>query len=436
MSGSRERSAQLFTEASKVIAGGVSSDARRVSGTPLYVDRAQGAHLWDVDGNRYIDYVLGQGPALLGHCPPAVVQAVRTQVARGIVYSAQHEAEVDLARSICEIVPFAEKVRFNTVGSEAVHAALRLARGVTGRSKILKFEGHYHGWLDPVLYSVSPDPALAGPVGSPVAVAGTKGQQLSSLGDLVIARWNDLESVENALEREGSDIAAVIFEPILFNSGGILPVPGFLEKLVELVRANGSLVIFDEIITGFRLAAGGASEFFGVEPDLGTFGKAVAGGMPLSVLAGRAEYMDYISNGTVAHAGTFNSHPVSVAAANATLKHITDAGPALYSDMFARGDDLKSRLVSVGREAGVPVLADGVGSVFQLYFTDRDEVRNYRDFAATDRARNGAMQTLLAARGINLNSRGLWFMSTEHSEADVDETVSAFADALHHLPQH
>lgn len=427
------RSDELFATARSLIAGGVSSDARRVSGTPLYVDHAAGSRLWDVDGNSYVDYVLGQGPALLGHSPGAVVEAVSAQAARGIVYSAQHEAEIELASLVCELVPFADQVRFNTVGSEAVHAALRLARGYTSRPKILKFEGHYHGWLDPVLYSVHPSVADAGSPDSPQAVAGTPGQQLSSMGDLVLAPWNDTRALERILDLHGPDIAAVILEPILCNSGAIVPDEGYLRKVVDLARANGSLVIFDEIITGFRIAAGGASEYFGVEPDLATFGKAIAGGMPLSALAGRAEVMDLIGSGTVAHAGTFNSHPVSVAAAIATLTAIKQGGPDLYRALTGLGQTLMERLRTVAAEAGEEVLIDGPGPVFQMYFTDRTQVRDYREFAATDRAKNVRMQELLLDEGINVNTRGLWFLSTAHDAEDVEATAGAFAAALARL---
>lgn len=427
------RSADLFARASSVIAGGVSSDARRVSGTPLYVDRAHGAHLWDVDGNRYVDYVLGQGPALLGHSPEPVVSAVSQQVAKGIVYSAQHEGEVQLAELICDLVPFAEQVRFNSVGSEAVHGALRLARGYTGRSKIIKFEGHYHGWLDPVLYSVHPDTTAAGSAQQPQLVPGTAGQQLSSMGDLVLAPWNDPDALRLLLERHGHQVAAVIMEPILCNSGAIMPEPGFLQAAVDMAHAAGALVIFDEIITGFRIAAGGASEYFGVMPDLATFGKAIAGGMPLSAIAGRREVMEAIASGAVAHAGTFNSHPVSVAAANAALTVIKDGGDALYASLTDVGQSLMRGLRETAAEVGVPMLVDGPGPVFQTYFTSATSVRNYRDFAATDRSMNARLQQLLLDRGVNLNSRGLWFLSTAHTQQDVDETIAAFADALTEL---
>jgi glutamate-1-semialdehyde 2,1-aminomutase len=423
-------SRDLFASGQRYLAGGVSSDARRVAGVPLYVDRAQGARLWDVDGNAYIDYVLGQGPALLGHCPPAIVEAISAQAARGMVYSAQHAAEVRVAERICAMVPSAERVRFNTVGSEAVHGALRLARGYTGRSKILKFEGHYHGWLDPVLYSVHPAMDAAGPADAPVAVPGTAGQQPGHPDDLIICPWNDVATLTALMERHAGQIAAVITEPVLCNTGAITPHPGYLEAVRKLCDEHGSLLIFDEIITGFRLAPGGAQEYLGVMPDLSVFGKAMAGGMQVSALTGRAAVMDHISTGKVAHAGTFNSQPVGIAAAEATLRILDERRAEVYGGLYERGAALMEGLRSAAAKAGVPMLVDGPGPVFQTYFTDAPAVRDYRDFAATDRARMAWLQAALLERGVNMVPRGLWFLSTEHTEADVDATVDAFARAL------
>lgn len=429
MTRSLDVSRDLYATAQRFIAGGVSSDARRTAGVPLYVDRAAGSRLWDVDGNVYLDYVLGQGPALLGHCPPAVVEAVTAQVSRGIVYSAQHAAEARVAERLCAMVPSAERVRFNTVGSEAAHAAWRLARGHTGRPKILKFEGHYHGWLDPVLYSVHPSLEAAGPADAPLAVPGTAGQPPAA--DLVVAPWNDLEALARLMDDQ---IAAVVMEPVLCNTGAIEPDPGYLRAVRELCDRNGSLLIFDEIITGFRLAPGGAQEYLGVHPDLSIFGKAMAGGMQVSALAGRADVMDTISTGKVAHAGTFNSQPVGIAAAEATLSILDEQREEVYGTLYARGRALMEGLREAAAKAGVPLLVDGPGPVFQTYFTEEESVRNYRDFARTDRARMALLHAALLERGVNMVPRGLWFLSTAHTEADVAATVEVFADALRTLP--
>jgi glutamate-1-semialdehyde 2,1-aminomutase len=424
------RSRNLFENAQHVLAGGVSSDARRLAPVPLYVDHASGSHIWDVDGTEYIDYVLGQGPAILGHCAPAVIDAVQAQLARGHVYSAQHEQEVEVAELVCDLVPCAERVRFNTVGSEAVHGALRLARGVTGRNKILKFEGHYHGWFDPVLYSVHPPLDRAGSADAPVAVPGTKGQQAGGEEGLAICVWNDLDALERTLERHRGEIAAVIMEPLLCNTGCIAPRPGYLEGARKLCTDHGALLIFDEVITGFRLAPGGAQEFFGVTPDLAIFGKAIAGGLPLACIAGRADVMDAISRGEVGHAGTFNSNPLAIAAAAATLRELTKDDGAAYARLAATGTRLIEGLRAAARDAGVAMIVDGPGHLFQTYLTDQREVADYRDFAATDLAGMAGLHRALLDRGVSIVGRGLWFLSTAHDDADVDATLAAVAEAL------
>lgn len=424
------RAAELAARAGQVLAGGVSSDARRLpGGGPLFVDRAAGARIVDVDGREYLDFVLGQGPAILGHTAPVVAEAVAAQARRGLSYSAQHEAEVELAETVCRLVPSAELVRFNSVGSEAVHAALRLARGHTGRGKVLKFEGHYHGWLDPVLYSVHPDLAAAGPATRPYTVGGTAGQG-GDPGDVLVAPWNDIDALTELLDAHGDDLAAVIMEPILCNTGVIPPAPGFLEAAVRLSREAGALVVFDEIITGFRLAPGGAQEHLGITPDLTTLGKALAGGMQLSALVGRADVMAEIAEGRVAHAGTFNSHPVAVAAGQATLRVLDEQRDTVYPTLFSLGRRLAEGLRAAGARAGVPLLVSEAGPLVQTYVTGATAVRDYRDFAATDRAATNRLHGLLLERGVNVVPRGLWFLSTAHTAEDVDAAVAVAEEAL------
>lgn len=426
---SHQHAEHLYARARRVIAGGVSSDARRSAGTPLFVDHASGSELWDVDGHRYLDYVLGQGPNLLGHAAPIVAEAVSAQVRRGVAYAAQHELESTVAELVCTLVPSAELVRFNTVGSEAVHAAIRLARGHTGRPKIVKFEGNYHGWLDPVLYSVHPDLAAAGDARRPHAVGGSAGLPANGAADLIVLPYNDLAAVEAEFAAHGEQIAAVIMEPLLCNTGCISPVPGYLEGLRALTREHGSLLIFDEIITGFRVAAGGAQELLGVVPDLSAFGKAMAGGMPVSALVGTRAVMDSISNGTVAHAGTFNSHPVAIAAAAAVLAHLSEHGDEVYPPMVARGQRLMEGLRRSAATHGVPLLVDGPGPVFQTYVTGQDAVTDYRSFAACDREGMARLHAGLLAAGINIVPRGLWFLSTAHTDDQIEETL-AVADSV------
>ncbi|SDS31867.1 aspartate aminotransferase family protein [Microlunatus soli] len=423
------RAEAAYDRARRVIAGGVSSDARRSTGTPLFVDHAAGAELWDVDGNRLIDYVLGQGPNLLGHAAPIVAEAVSRQVTRGVAYAAQHELEAAVAERICRMVPCAELVRFNSVGSEAVHGAIRLARGHTGKSKIIKFEGNYHGWLDPVLYSVHPDLALAGDAAHPAAVGGTLGLPSAGAADLIILPYNDLAAVADAFA-DSDDIAAVIMEPLLCNTGCIAPLPGYLEGIREITSRHGALLIFDEIISGFRVAPGGAQQLYGVTPDLATFGKAMAGGMQVSALAGSRRVMDTISDGTVAHAGTFNSHPVAMAAADATLAQLEEQADVLYPAIDERGRTLMDGLRAAARRHGVPMLVDGPGPVFQTCITDQPAVTDYRTFARCDRAAMARLHELLLTDGINIVPRGLWFLSTEHTTAQIEETLQIADTAL------
>lgn len=420
-------SARLFEAASAVIAGGVSSDIRRSTSDrpPLYVDRGHGARLWDVDGNEYLDYVLGQGPLLFGHSHPRIVEAVTRQVARGQIYSAQHALEVEVAELVCELVPCAERVRFNSVGSEAVHAAWRLARGATGRSKVLKFEGHYHGWYDPAWFSVHPPLPEAGPRQRPRAVPSSRGQLPSAADELVVAPWNDLAAFEQLLDAYPGQIAAVVLEPLLCNSGCIEPAPGFLAAVRERTRRDGIVLIFDEVITGFRLAPGGAQQWYGVVPDLAVFGKAIAGGFPLSCIAGTEEVMRPITTGTVGHAGTFNSNPVVMAAAAAALGMIRDEGDALYQPLRERGRRLADGIAQRAAAAGVDLLTSGPGPMVQTYHTSAPAVGDYREYAAVDPDRTRRFHSALLEQGVNTVGRGLWFLSTVHTDADIDATLAA-----------
>lgn len=429
----RAKSTALYERARGTIASGVSSDIRRVpeGRVPLYVDRAVGPRLWDVDGNEYLDYVLGQGPQFFGHSHPAIVEAVTRQMARSQVFSAQHELEIEVAELVCELVPCAELVRFNSVGSEAIHGAWRLARGVTGRAKILKFEGHYHGWYDSALISVHPPLEEAGPAERPRAVLATAGQDPAAATNLVVAPWNDLAAFEQILDEHDGEIAAVVLEPWLCNTGCIRPDDDFLAAVRARTRRDGIVLIFDEVITGFRLAPGGGQQLLGVTPDLAVFGKAMAGGLPLACIAGSEEVMGAIARGEVMHAGTFNSNPVVMSAAAAALGMIKAQGEELYDGVRARGRRLMDGIATAGRTHGVPLLVEGPGTVFQSYVTEAATIRDYRDYVANvDTATAMRLYTELFDRGVNTVNRGLWFMSATHDDADIDRTVEIVDEAL------
>lgn len=425
---SRPRSEAFLARASRYLPGGVSSDVR-LGGTALYFVRGEGATLHDADGNAYVDYVLGMGPLVLGHNPPAVVAAVQEQAARGFVFGGQHELELLVAEQIAAAVPCAEMMRFNSVGSEAVHGAIRLARGFTGRQKVLKFEGHYHGWLDPVLYSTQPPLEKAGPRERPNVVPMSGGMAASTAGDLLVAPWNDLPALETILRANRDEVAAVIMEPILCNTGCIMPKPGYLEGVQRLCRQHGALLILDEVITGFRIGLGGAQAYLGITPDLATFGKAVAAGLPLSVVAGRAEIMQLITERKVMHAGTFNSNPLVMAAAHAALAELASNDGEAYRRLFKTGGALRDGLNALAARYGVPLVAEGPGPMIQVYFNPAGSVTAARDALATDLAARDRFIRGLLDRRVRATSRGLFFLSTAHGDAEVLGTLEA-AEAI------
>jgi glutamate-1-semialdehyde 2,1-aminomutase len=300
-----KRSLNLYEAACQVIPGGVNSNIRKDGlAMPLFFSKGIGPYLWDVDGNQYIDYALAFGPCILGHNPPVVQKAILDTLKHGQVFGGQHEKELELAKLICEVVPCAEMVRFSMSGSEANHAAFRVARTFTGRTKIVKFEGHYHGWYDNEYFSFKPSLEEAGSRESPQAVLMSKGMAASGLEDVIVLPWNDLETLEKCFASHAFEIAAVITEPIMYNCGGILPLPGYLEGMRELCSRYGVLLILDEVITGFRVALGGAQQLFKITPDLATFAKAIAGGVQISALAGKREIMSLFAHGETTHAGT------------------------------------------------------------------------------------------------------------------------------------
>jgi glutamate-1-semialdehyde 2,1-aminomutase len=314
------KSIALYETTRRHLAGGVSSNVRYASvPVPLFFERGEGALLHDVDGNVHIDYVLGNGPAILGHAPRKVIDAVAASLAEGQVFAAQHPRETELAERLCRLLPGAEVVRFATSGTEAVLMAMRLARAFTARPKILKFEGHYHGWSDQAYISARPSLNEAGPADAPVPVAGSPGMPQSVLGDVAVCGWNDLGLLAQALERHRGEIAGVIMEPVMVNGGAIPPEPGYLEGVRDLCRSHGALFICDEVITGFRVGLGGAQAKFGVTADLAIYAKAVAAGFPLAMVAGRRDVMDTLLDKGVMHGGTYNGNVQSMAAALAAL---------------------------------------------------------------------------------------------------------------------
>jgi glutamate-1-semialdehyde 2,1-aminomutase len=377
---------------------------------------------------------MGNGAAILGHAPKPVIDAVAAGLLRGQMFAAQTEDEIRLAERLVAMIPCAERVRLAISGSEAVQAALRLARAKTGRNRFIKFEGHYHGWLDSVFISTRPALNEAGPRDSPVAVSMSRGQAPSALDDVIVLPWNDEEALEGALAREGEDIAAVLMEPILCNCGVIVPKPGYLERARALASQAGAMLVFDEVITGFRFGLGGAQGLLGVTPDLAVFAKAVAGGFPLSFVAGRADVMDlFLPEGGTTHSGTYNGCLPAVIAAHAALDALAADGSAVLRRMRALAERLMAGLAASAKRHRVPVLIQGPGPVFCLLFTEAKSVEDFRSVAACDAAVLQRFVLELAARGVRTTARGVWFLSTAHGDAEIDTTLAAADEAFAEL---
>ena len=423
-------STEAFLRSSRSLAGGVSSNFRAGGDpVPLFFERGAGAHLTDVDGNDYVDYVLGMGPAILGHAPATVVAAVQAQADLGQLFAGQTMAEVELAERVVSVVPCAERVRFGSSGTEMVQAALRLARAATERDVIVKFEGHYHGWLDPVLASIAPPLDDDEPDDGLVPHLPSLGQLASSADHVAVLRWNDRAGLARLFAGPRKDrIAAVICEPILCNTCVIPANAGFLEEVRERTTANGSLLIFDEVITGFRVALGGAQAVTGIKPDLAVFAKAMGSGFPIAAVAGSSEVMELTSRG-VLHGGTYNANTTSVAAANATLAALAADDGAVYRHIDRIGTRLMTGLRETAARLGSDLLVQGLPGAFNTTF-GAGPVRDYRDYAATDRDRQRRFLRALQDRGVRVTSRGTWFLSAAHDDDDIERTLATAAEAL------
>lgn len=424
-----ERSRSWFERACASLAGGVTSAFRRGGWPhPLFFRDGAGASLTDVDGNTYLDFTLAQGPAILGHAHPEVTEAVREALARPVAFAAQHEDEVLLAETLQRLIPSAERVRFSLTGSEAVHTALRLARACTGRPRFVRFEGHYHGWLDNVAFGLAPSEP-----GQPPR-AWTEGLPERVFDEALVLPWNDADAVAAALERDGPSVAAVITEPVMCNSGCISPRPGFLAELRALCDRHGALLVFDEVITGFRLDPGGAQQRFGVTPDLAVFGKALGNGFPISALVGRAALMERIADNRVVHAGTLNGFGPSVAAARATLAVLEREGVCAH--VARLGGRLRDGLQEAGERSRLAVRIQGPGPMLHMGFPRVGPARpafQARDLAGDDPLLLSRVVQGLQARGVRVIGRGLWYVGAAHREAHIDHAVAAFAQVLKEL---
>jgi glutamate-1-semialdehyde 2,1-aminomutase len=417
----RERSDQLFAEALELLPGGVSSPVRAfraVGGSPLFIERGEGAYLVDVDGNRYVDYVLSWGPLILGHAHPRVVGALGGAARKGTSFGAPSPLELDLARLIRDAMPSLELVRFVSSGTEATMSALRVARAFTCRSKIVKFVGCYHGHADFLLVQAGSGVATLGLPDSP-------GVTLGAVGDTLTAPFNDLGTVE-ALFDAHDDVAAVVLEPVVGNMGLVLPEPGFLEGLRELTAARGALLVFDEVMTGFRVHPGGAQALYGITPDLTTLGKVIGGGLPVGAYGGRREIMELVAPaGPVYQAGTLSGNPLAMTAGIETLRALAE--PGAWDGLERTGARLEAGFVSLG--SGVQVAR--AGTMFGLFFSN-EPVRDWETAKQADTQTFAAFHAAMLERGVYLapSQFEAGFISTAHGDAEIDATIEAAKAAL------
>ncbi|ACZ39243.1 aspartate aminotransferase family protein [Sphaerobacter thermophilus] len=434
-----DKSRAMFERIAKSIAGGESSYARLKKGLELCFDRGQGSRFWDVDGHEYIDYSLGYGPLIFGHNPPevtaAVVEAITT---RGSVATFPYDLDYEVGEQLVQMVPGVDQVRFANSGTEATMAAARLARAYTGRTKIVQMEGGYHGFSDTHYWSIHPDVYSDNPAPySPEPRPSSRGIPPSYGEALLIAQYNDRENMEMLFDRYGDDIAAVLVEPIQANSGLIPPEPGYLEFLRDITRQHGALLIFDEVITGFRVAPGGAQELYGVIPDITTMAKALGGGFPIAAFGGSEEVMGLEARNEVMHGGTYTANLVALAAANVVLRIMRERREELWDRLNTYGARLCQGIGDACREAGLRNIVQGVGPIWHIFFAkpgapDLDRIRNYRDALAYSSVEIfDRFHDQMLRRGVYFHPYHLerWFLSTAHDERDVQETLEAAAEA-------
>lgn len=415
------KSEELFKKSVNLMPGGVNSPVRAfgpVGGHPVFIDSAKGQYLTDVDGNRYIDYIGSWGPMILGHNDDRVVEAVIKQIGKGISYGAATEAEVEMAQLMCDIVPSLEMVRMVNSGTEAVMSAIRTARGFTGKNKFIKFEGNYHGHSDALLVKAGSGVMTAG-------IPDSSGVPANCVKDTLTAVYNDLDSVKKLFDENKDEIACVIVEPVSANMGVVLPKDGFLKGLRKLCDDNNALLIFDEVITGFRLGLTGASGYFNIHPDLITYGKIIGGGMPVGAYGGRADVMQVVSPvGSVYQAGTLSGNPVAMAAGITQLKILKET-PEVYKKTFELGEMLRNGAADIIKEAGLPYKVTGIGSLSCIFFTDK-EVTDYTSAKTSDTAEFAKYFNHMLSRGNYFGPSQFEsiFVSAAHTKENIDKTLT------------
>ena len=419
-----EQSAVLYERACQTLATGVSTAFRKnVTPVPMYFERGEGPYLFDVDGNRLIDYALAWGPLIVGNNHPRLTSAITDQLSRAYTFGAQHRGEIQLAESMVDAIPGVEQVIFSNTGTEAVQAALRLARGFTGKEKIIKFEGHYHGWLNNMLVSNHPSHDQFGQT-----IPDCGGQPSSEYALTLTSPWNDLPALESLMDEHSGEIAAVVTEPILINAGSCQADEGYLQGLIDLCRKHAAVSIFDEVITGFRLALGGAREYFDLEPDLSVYAKAMAGGFSISAVGGRADIFAAIADGRTSHFGTYNGNPISVAAARATIEILSE--PGTFDRMHQHGYAIRQALEEAAQENNQQLVTCGTGSAFHVHFGLDQAPTNYRDIMAADQETGNRFRAALLAQGVYNLPGGRWYVGATHQDEQLQQVVPAIQAAM------
>lgn len=431
-----DQSLSKYEQAKKHLAGGVASSLRASQKpAPLYVESAKGARVRDVDGNEYIDYLLAYGPLILGHAHDGLTDAIISAMRKGYTYGLQHDGEIELADVLIDILPCADKVALSGSGTEAVMLALRLARAHTEKRKVVRFHGHYHGWSDSIFTSFPGAGLTQSDSGGQTAAVppGTQGQSENSLADIILLPWNDFAALEKVLRVQAHEIAAVISEPVMCNSGCIQPKPGYLEHIRSLTTELGIVFILDEVITGFRLSLGGAHGRFGIKPDLVTIGKAMGGGIAVSAVAGSAELMKHIDTAAVSHLGTLNGNSIATAAALATIRELQCDNGVVYNRMENLFIQLSAGIRELMNKHSIAGVVNQVGPVFHLMFIDVKEVTDFDTFNRRDGGKYVKFAELMLQEGVLLRPNGLWYISAVHEQADIEATLLAVDRALYKL---
>jgi len=426
----KTKSEQLHKEAQEHIVGGVNSPSRSFKavggGSPIYMEKAQGAYFWDVDGNKYIDYLAAYGPIITGHAHPHIAEAITKAAHNGVLYGTPTRLENQFAQMLKEAIPSLHKVRFTNSGTEAVMTTIRVARAYTGRNKLIKFAGCYHGHSDPVLVEAGSGPSTLGTPDS-------AGVPASIAADMITVPFNDPDALYDALEKWGDQIAGILVEPIVGNFGIVTPEPGFLEKVNEYAHAKGALVIYDEVITAFRFTYGSAQQLLGVEPDLTAMGKIIGGGLPIGAYGGKKEIMDQVAPlGPAYQAGTMAGNPASMAAGIACLEVLQQ--PGVYDRFEELGAKLENGIKQHAADAGITITVNRVKGALAVYFTD-EKVTNYAQASASDGEKFAQFFQLMLAQGINLapSKYEAWFITTAHTEEDIDRTLEAVKSSFEQM---